>query len=251
MKKMYRKTAACMWLSAVLAVAACCGGCGAKYEPISLDETTGAAGRSNSLPSQPEQEKETAARMEGTGEENHGTQADDFKETSEGLGDGETTGVGGLDESETGLQDELPGSETEESISADDMFYQQCGMSREEAEHGRISFIEDVMNDSREAIASRIAYPRTVTVSSGSYEVQDAVGFLAYYDEIFSEAFKAELDAQAEQELFCQDGMISFGEGLIWFYPSDSGSNMSVSSINNKNGCSVSYGGEQGVTAGP
>ena len=75
-----------------------------------------------------------------------------------------------------------------------------------------------------------------------SYSLQDAAGFLTYYDEIFTESFKTKLDQEAEQELFCSDGMISFGTGMIWFFPSSNGSGLEISTVNGLDGCSVRYG---------
>ncbi|MCI9362293.1 MAG: hypothetical protein HFG65_15455 [Hungatella sp.] len=247
MKRNNRKAAFWIWLFALWAVISC-GGCGPKYEPISLEEGTQAAGKSGLSESKKEEEKKEAGLGEETDGENRTVQA---QETEKSPMETESTEPLGNSESETSQPEGmLSVEETTEALSDEDMFYQQCGMTREEAEHGRTSFIEDVMNDSRDAVAARISYPRTVTVASGSYEVQDAVSFLAYYDEIFTDAFKAELDRQAEQELFCSDGMISFGDGLVWFFPSDSGNSMGISSIDNRNGCTVRYGGEQGVTGG-
>ena len=74
--------------------------------------------------------------------------------------------------------------------------------------------------------------------------MQDAAGFLTYYDEIFTESFKTKLDQEAEQELFCSDGMISFGTGMIWFFPSSNGSGLEISTVNGLDGCSVRYGGQ-------
>lgn len=238
---------AVFWSFAFWAVISC-GGCGPKYEPISLEEGTQAAGRSSLSESKKEEEKKEVVLGEEADGENRSIQA---QEPAKSPVEAESTVSVEHSESETSQPDEvLSEEETTEALSDEDMFYQQCGMTREEAEHGRTSFIEDVMNDSRDAVAARISYPRTVTVASGSYEVQDAVSFLAYYDEIFTDAFKMELDRQAEQELFCSDGMISFGDGMVWFFPSDSGSSMGVSSIDNRNGCTVRYGGGQGVTGG-
>lgn len=245
MKKNNRR--AVFWIFALWAVISC-GGCGPKYEPISLEEGTQAAGRSGLSESKKEEEKKEVVLGEEADGENRSVQA---QEPAKSPVEAESTESVENSESETTQPDEaLSEEETTEALSDEDMFYQQCGMIWEEAEHGRTSFIEDVMNDSRDAVAARISYPRTVTVASGSYEVQDAVSFLAYYDEIFTDAFKMELDRQAEQELFCSDGMISFGDGMVWFFPSDSGSSMGISSIDNRAGCTVRYGGEQGVTGG-
>lgn len=235
-RKTHKRVVSWLWIFALWAVLFC-GGCGPKYEPISLDNS-----------SEPKkEEKKSVVLGEETKEESTAIQEEETTDRSIDTESMESV----ENESETSQLEELVSSEAvTESLSEDDMFYQQCGMSREEAEHGRTSFIEDVMNDSKDAVAARISYPRTVTVASGSYEVQDAVGFLAYYDEIFTEAFKMKLDSQAEQELFCSDGMISFGEGQIWFFPSDSGSTMGISSIDNQNGGTVRYGGEPGVTGG-
>lgn len=247
MKRNSRRAVFQIWLFALWA-AVSCGGCGPKYEPISLEEGTQAAGGSGLSESKKEEEKKETVLGEGTDGESRAVQA---QETAKSPMETESTEPVGNSESETSQPDGvLPGEEPMEALSDGDTFYQQCGMTREEAEHGRTSFIEDVMNDSRDAVAARISYPRTVTVASGSYEVQDAVSFLAFYDEIFTDAFKMELDRQAEQELFCSDGMISFGDGMVWFFPSDSGSSMGISSIDNRNGCTVRYGGGQGVTGG-
>ena len=244
-RKRHRKAVSWIWILALWA-AISCGGCGPKYEPISLEEGPQTSGRSSVSESKKEEEKKNVILGGETKEGNSTVQEKDILSDSMGTESTELT----ENESETSQTEELLSSEAVESVSEDELFYQQCGMSREEAEYGRTSFIEDVMNDSKDAVAARISYPRTVTVASGSYEVQDAVSFLAYYDEIFTEAFKMELDRQAEQELFCRDGMISFGEGMIWFFPSDSGSTMGISTINNPDGSSVRYGGEPGVTSG-
>lgn len=246
MNRRHERPVSRIWILALLTII-CCGGCGRKYEPISLDKAPQAAEQGRAAESEEKEEdkipgeedvKESTVSREERDKETEGSIA----ETTEAVENGET---------ETSQTDEeLSGEETSQSFPSEDMFYQQSGMTREEAEHGRTSFIEDVMNDSKEAVAARITYPRTVTVASGSYEVQDAAGFLAYYDEIFTDEFKAELDRQAEEELFCDNGMISFGEGLVWFFPSDVGSSMEISSINNMNGCTVRYEGESGVTGG-
>lgn len=239
MDRKHRRAKALIWTAVLWAVISC-GGCGPKYEPVSLDKGTQAAPKGDASQTKEEKEKKETAP-----EQEEKDRAAEERETKNDATKPESTAVAESGETESSESEEVPSSEeAAETLSPDDMFYQQCGMSREEAEHGRISFIEDVMNDSRDAVAARISYPRTVTVASGSYQVQDAVSFLAYYDEIFTDAFKMELDRQAEQELFCSDGMISFGDGLVWFFPSDSGTSMGIGTINGLDGCSVRYGQE-------
>ena len=225
----------------LLLVSLICVSCGPKYEPISIDGSVENVKKETEARGE-QGEKRTVVRTETEGEEDlnrqEGTFADQVGE-NEKASDFESIGT----ETESEVE-----PETEQSIAASvatgDDFFQQCGMEKEEAESGRLGFIEDVMNDNKEAVAARIVYPRVVTVSAGSFEVQDAAGFLTYYDEIFTESFKTKLDQEAEQELFCSDGMISFGTGMIWFFPSSNGSGLEISTVNGLDGCSVRYGGQ-------
>lgn len=101
--------------------------------------------------------------------------------------------------------------------------------------------------EDKEAVADRFVYPKNITVSSGTFEVKGADELLPYYDEIFSETFKQNLDMEAEEELFCHNGMISFGSGLIWFGPVYGEESAAIIAINGADGCRVGYGGAPGV----
>lgn len=238
MKKTYRKSPWNIWCVFALSAAVCMS-CGPKYEPISLEGSSSRATREETKSETGQKEQtlaETTAKQDRA-EQTTTSAADTLEEL-----ESDSIEAMGPEETETVETSAIGISETDGNGETNDAFYQQCGMSREEAESDRIGFIEDVMNENKEAVAARIMYPRTVTVAAGTFEVQDAAGFMAYYDEIFTESFKAQLDQEAEQELFCQNGMVSFGSGLIWFFPSGSGGSMDISSINGLDGCSVRYG---------
>lgn len=244
MKKTYKKAMVRIWCM-LLVSAAICMGCGPKYEPIPIDggpgsqATKGRTAAENGVEGK-RKEAWTEAAVEAEGKKQAEPSADDSQAVAASGSMGETQEI----ETDALWEEtiESPGAEGA-AVTGDAAFYQQCGMPIEEADRGRLGLIEDVMNENKEAVAARIVYPRVVTVASGTFEVQDAQEFMAYYDEIFTEAFKMELDKQAEQELFCRDGMISFGTGLIWFFPSSNGSGMEISAINGLGGNSLRYGG--------
>ena len=220
--------------------------CGGKYEPIVLNQES----RGTEKESSGEQEK-SENRIQVETKEDAGVSNELFdqkKESANKEAVAENSGTSNQEESSSAAAD------TEESEDAaaedgalDDNFYQQCGMLREEAETYRIGIIEDVMSENKDAVAARFVYPKIVTVSSGTFEVKSADEFLSYYDEIFSETFKQNLDMEAEQELFCHNGMISFGSGLIWFGPVYGEESAAIITINGTDGSSVRNGGTPGA----
>lgn len=241
MRKTFRKNLWSIWCVFALSATVCMS-CGPKYEPISLEGSSSRTVREENKSETGQKEQQEQTLEETTIKQDRSEQTTAFQaDTLEAPEDGSTEALG-TEETEPVKNSAIGDSQTDGYEGTDDAFYQQCGMSREEAESDRIGFIEDVMNENKDAVAARIMYPRTVTVAAGTFEVQDAAGFMAYYDEIFTEPFKAQLDQEAEQELFCQNGMVSFGSGLVWFFPSGSGGSMDISSINGLDGCSVRYG---------
>lgn len=224
----------------LLLVSLFCVSCGPKYEPISMNGGSESAKKETEAGAK-QGEKRTVVRTETEDEEDLNGQEETFESQIGENGETNTLENAGTEAAESAAMTEMESS-IAVSVESGDDFFQQCGMERDEAENGRLGFIEDVMNDNKEAVAARIVYPRVVTVASGSFEVQDAAGFLTYYDEIFTESFKAQLDQEAEQELFCSDGMISFGTGMVWFFPSSNGSGLEISTVNGLDGCSVRYG---------
>lgn len=218
--------------------------CGRKYEPIVLNqESRGtekeSSGEQENLEKRIQVETKEAADVSGGSSSQKNGSADQEEFT-------ESTGTSNQDDSEPADMEESEEPAAEDGT-LEDAFYQQSGMLREEAETYRIGIIEDVMSENKEAVAARFVYPRTVTVSSGTFEVKNAEEFLACYDEIFSETFKQSLDAEAEEELFCNNGMISFGTGLIWFGMVSGKDSAVITAVNGTDGCSVRAGGTAGV----
>lgn len=221
--------------------------CGRKYEPIVLNQESQGTEKESSGEQEKSENRIQVETKEGTGVSGGSSNQKNGPEGRETFV--ESTGTSDQEESEPADTEESgePGEAAAEDGTSEDAFYQQCGMLREEAETYRIGIIEDVMSENKEAVAARFVYPRTVTVSSGTFEVNNAEEFLACYDEIFSETFKQSLDAEAEEELFCNNGMISFGNGLIWFGIVSGADSAAITAVNGMDGCGVKAGGTAGA----
>lgn len=131
-----------------------------------------------------------------------------------------------------------------------DDFFLQSGMSREEAAVYVKTFVSAVVSGDRESAAAMISYPRNVKTPAWEGAVNSPEEFLTYYDDIFTTEFKERLENAALDDLFCQDGMISFGEGSLWFYPATETADMSVCTVNVAEDRYVRYGGPAGVQPG-
>jgi len=111
-------------------------------------------------------------------------------------------------------------------------------VTEEEAAAGVASFMELLKAGDKKTIAEMVRFPSTVTVPSGEHEVNSAEEFLPYYDELFTEEFiKAVLDA--DQEVFVHDGLISFGEGQIWFFAPSADVPLQIIAVNGPDGSSL------------
>jgi len=138
-----------------------------------------------------------------------------------------------------------------DSASGDDaMFLANTGMSKEEASSFISGFLEAVKADDRSAVAAMIAYPRAVKTPSYEGTVASAEEFLSHYDEIFTEEFKQKLGGVSASDVFYRNGMISVGDGCLWFNPATAEADMCVSTINAAADRYVRYGGPQGVQPG-
>lgn len=220
--------------------------CGGKYEPIVLNQ--GPQGtEKDSSGEQENHEKRIQVETQGDVSASNELSAQKTESANKEAVE-ESAGTSNQEDSSSAVMDtKEPEDMTAEAGTLEDNFYQQCGMLREEAETYRIGIIEDVMSENKDAVAARFVYPKTVTVSSGTFEVKSAEEFLSYYDEIFTETFKQNLDMEAEQELFCHNGMISFGSGLIWFSPVYGEESVAIITINGTDGSSVRNGGTPGA----
>lgn len=137
----------------------------------------------------------------------------------------------------------------DETTEEDFLFYNQSGVERAEAEETIEQFLWYLENDNREAVAAMIAWPRLVSVPSEEYLVETAEDFLACYDRIFLEDFIKKL-LEADHAAFCHDGLISFGNGEIWFYADYQGEGLKISTVNGPDGCSVWAGSPAGGQPG-
>ena len=129
-------------------------------------------------------------------------------------------------------------------------FFNQSGMSKEEAAAFVSTFLEAVKADNREAVAGMIRYPRQVKTPAGEAQVAGAEEFLAYYDEIFTPDFRKKLEETPATDLFCKDGLIGLGDGSVWFYPATVEDDMSITSVNVSADRYVRYGGPSSVQPG-
>lgn len=138
-----------------------------------------------------------------------------------------------------------------DSVSGDDeMFRMNTGMGKEEASAFVGRFLEAVQAGDQSAVASMITYPRMVKTPSYEGTVADAEEFLSHYDEIFTEEFKQKLKDVSPSDVFYRNGLISVGDGSLWFYPATAEADMSVGTINAAQDRYVRYDGPQGVQPG-
>lgn len=131
-----------------------------------------------------------------------------------------------------------------------DTFFQQSGMKLEEASAYVKTFVGAVTSGDREAAAAMITYPRTVKTPAWEGTVNSPEEFLVHYEDIFTSDFRSRLEQADLDDLFCSNGMISFGEGSLWFYPATESQDMSVSTVNAAEDRYVRYGGPAGVQPG-
>lgn len=138
-----------------------------------------------------------------------------------------------------------------DSASGDDeMFRMNTGMGKEEASAFVGRFLDAVQAGDQSAVAAMITYPRMVKTPSYEGPVAGAEEFLTHYDEIFTEEFKQRLKDVSPSDVFYRNGLISVGDGSLWFYPATAEADMSVGTINAAQDRYVRYDGPQGVQPG-
>ncbi len=173
-------------------------------------------------------------------------------EVPAGAGSGEINlqaeGAGAVDQS--GAQAMGQEYVLEEALAESDDFFRQSGMMREEAGAYVKTFVGAVTSGDRESAAAMISYPRSVKTPSWEGTVNSAEEFLAYYDEIFTSDFRKKLEQTSGDDLFCRNGLISSGDGSLWFYPATESDDMSVCTVNAAEDRYVRYGGPSGVQPG-
>ena len=160
--------------------------------------------------------------------------------------------AGGKDTNGITAGSELPAAAEQEAaaVSGTDPFFLQSGMKQEEAAAFVKTFVNAVISGNRESAAAMISYPRSVKTPAWEGTVNSPEEFMAYYDEIFTADFRKSLENASLDDLFCSDGMISFGEGSLWFYPATESEDMSVCTVNAAEDRYVRYGGPAGVQPG-
>ena len=233
--KMNRKAAAVM--AAVMAVSQLAG-CG-RYETIE----TGTAKEASKEPGGADREGvKVDSETESSGSEGAAASGGELAagETNQAAPQPEDALVSGaVPEADPALQQDagqqISGDSalSADSASGDDaMFLANTGMSKEEASSFVSGFLEAVKTPSYEGT------------------VAGAEEFLSHYDEIFTEEFKQKLGSVSASDLFYRNGMISVGDGCLWFNPATVESDMCVSTINAAADRYVRYGGPQGVQPG-
>ena len=123
-------------------------------------------------------------------------------------------------------------------------------MGKEEASAFVGRFLDAVQAGDQSAVAAMITYPRMVKTPSYEGTVASAEEFLSHYDEIFTEEFKQRLKDVSPSDVFYRNGLISVGDGSLWFYPATAEADMSVGTINAAQDRYVRYDGPQGVQPG-
>ena len=225
--RLSRKSA--MLFAAVLA-AAQLSACGRYAEIETAGQTTAASGA------------ETTAEQSAAGESDSQSAAGETEETAAQDGAERVTAGIPVESGST----EQPASQGEDAQA----FFEQSGMSKEEAAAFVKTFLEAVKADNREAVAGMITYPRKVKTPAGEGTAGSAEEFLAYYDEIFTAQFREKLGAVSASDLFCKDGLIGLGDGSVWFYPATVEDDMGVSTVNVSEDRYVRYDGPSGVQPG-
>lgn len=135
-------------------------------------------------------------------------------------------------------------------VSETDGFFRQSGMKKEEAAAFVKTFADAVASGERESAAAMISYPRKVKTPAWEGTVSSPEEFLTYYDDIFTADFRNQLENASLDDLFCRNGLISFGDGSLWFYPATETEDMSVCTVNAANDRYVRYDGPSGVQPG-
>lgn len=124
--------------------------------------------------------------------------------------------------------------------------YEVTGINQDEATTLMQEFADAVQEDRREDVLEMIRFPRKVMIPGHTVIVNSPEEFLPYYDEIFTEEFKAQLDVDVSENLNCNYMGVWLGDGEVWMM--QSGNRLYVESVNVASDRSIRYPGETGIT---
>ena len=78
-------------------------------------------------------------------------------------------------------------------------------------------FLNAVASNNKEFVAGMIEYPIYATVGGTQTEIKNQDEFIAYYENIFTNEFKAKLAKTRPKHMFAKWSGIMLGQGEIWF----------------------------------
>lgn len=116
-----------------------------------------------------------------------------------------------------------------ELAAGEDAMYQVNGIRQADAQAFAENFVNLAAADDREAVASMIRYPRTLTVDGTEYTLENAEDFLEHYDEILSVDFVKTLESLLSQPLSYRYDGTFLGSGELWM--SNAGGELLVESL--------------------
>ena len=116
-----------------------------------------------------------------------------------------------------------------ELAAGEDAMYQVNGIRQADAQAFAENFVNLAVADDREAVASMIRYPKTLTLDGTEYTLENAEDFLEHYDEILSVDFVKTLESLLSQPLSYRYDGTFLGSGELWM--SNAGGELLVESL--------------------